>query len=92
MIRLLGGINLDKLIQLCCRGIIQEINGDKKLLKQYKELAMEEYKEHEDTIKIIYENKDHKQHKGKRHKDKYIYRVEDIIPRNVKKRLYEMVG
>ena len=53
---------------------------------------MEEYKEHEDTIKIIYENKDHKEHKGKRHRDKYAYRVEDIIPRKVKKRLYEMVS
>ena len=37
---------------------------------------MEEYKKHED----------------KKHKDKYIYRVEDIIPRKVKKRLYEIVS
>ena len=52
---------------------------------------MEEYKDHENTIKIIYENKGHKEHEGKKHRDKCIYRAEDIIPRKVKKRLYEMV-
>ncbi|MCQ4925297.1 hypothetical protein NE686_19490 [Tissierella carlieri] len=83
---------MDKLIQLCFRSIIREVNGDKDISKQYKELAMEEYKEHENTIKIIYENKSHKEHKGKRHKDKYIYRMKDIIPRKLKKRLYEMVS
>ena len=92
MVRLLGGIDLDKLIQLCFRSIIREVNGDKDISKQYKELAMEEYKEHEDTIKVIYENKSHKEHKGKRHRDKYAYRVEDCISKQTKKKLYEMVS
>ncbi|WP_353096347.1 hypothetical protein [Tissierella praeacuta] len=83
---------MDKLIELCFRGIIQEINGDKELLKQYKELAMEEYKEHEDAIKFIYEDKTHKKHKGKKYKGKYTYRVEDITPKKIKKRLYELVN
>lgn len=80
---------MDKLIQLCFRSIIREVNGDKDISNQYTELAMKEYKENEDTIKVIYESKDHK---GKKHKDKYTYRVEDIIPRKVKKKLYEMVS
>lgn len=84
----LGGINLDKLIQLCFRSIIREVNGDKELSKQYEQLAMEEYKEHEDTIKAIYKNKNHK---SKRSKGRCTYRVEDHIPIATKKRLYEMV-
>lgn len=87
----LGGINLDKLIQLCFRSIVSLVNGDKELSKQYAELAMEEYKEHEDTIKVIYENKSHKNHKSKRSKGRCTYRVEDHIPIATKKRLYEMV-
>ncbi|CAK7080306.1 hypothetical protein [Tissierella sp.] len=82
---------MDKLIQLCFRSIIREVNGDKDISKQYAELAMEEYIEHEDTIKAIFEN-NHKEHKGKTHRDKYAYRIEDVIPRKVKKRLYEMVS
>ena len=82
---------MDKLIQSCFSSIIYHVAGDKSLAKEYEHLAMEEYKEHEDTIKAIFENK-HKEHKDKKHKDKYIYRVEDIIPRKVKKRLYEIVS
>ncbi|MBU5256832.1 hypothetical protein [Tissierella praeacuta] len=88
---------MDKLIQLCFRSIIRQVNGDKDISEQYKDLAMEEYKEHEDTIKLRYENKSHKNHenktyKSKRYKNKCTYRVEDIIPRKVKKKLYEMVS
>ncbi|WP_333637803.1 hypothetical protein [Tissierella praeacuta] len=85
---------MDKLIQLCFRSIIRQVNGDKDISEQYKELAMEEYKEHEDTIKLIYENKNQRKHIKKKHnqKDKCTYRVEDIIPRKVKKKLYEMVS
>ena len=80
---------MDKLIQLCFRSIIREVNGDKDISKRYRELAMEEYKEHEDTIKAMYRSR---KHKGKRHRDKYISRVEDHIPKQTKKRLYEMVS
>lgn len=82
---------MDKLIQLCFRSIVSLVNGDKELSKQYAELAMEEYKEHEDTIKVIYKNKSHKKHKNKRSKGRCTYRVEDHIPIATKKRLYEMV-
>lgn len=83
---------MDKLIELCFRSIIRQVNGDKDISKQYKELAMEEYKEHEATIKFMYEDSSHKKHKGKKYKNKYRYRIEDIIPREVKKKLYEMVS
>ena len=80
---------MDKLIELCFRSIIRQVNGDKDISKQYKKLAMEEYKEHEDIIKTMYENKEHK---GKKYRDKYAYKVEEIIPGKIKRRLYEMVS
>lgn len=58
--------------------------------KEYENLAMEEYKEHEDSIKAIFENGGHK---VKRYRDKCSsYRIEDCIPKQVKKKLYEMVS
>lgn len=85
-------MDLDKLIQLCFRSIIREVSGNKDISEQYKQLAMEEYKEHEDSIKAIFENEKPNKYKNKNNNNKYIGKVEDVIPKQVKKKLYEMVS
>ena len=43
---------MDKLIQFSARSIIQLVNGDTELARQYKELALLEYDKSKNTFKV----------------------------------------
>lgn len=46
---------MDKLIELCFRSIVRDLNGEKHLAREYKELALEEHY----NIKCISRAEDH---------------------------------
>lgn len=79
---------MDKLIQSSFGSIIYYIVGNVESAKKYENMAMKEYEKNEDSIKAMFGDTRHKNKRNSR----YIGRVEDIVPQQVKKKLYEMVS
>lgn len=43
---------MDKVLELCFRSVIRHLSGDKDLSKKYRDLALDEYDDHENIARV----------------------------------------